>query len=300
MPIENTIQFGAAQAATRPAVQPEAAPAAVSGSAAVLDGPSVKVSVTGSQLDKLVAKVKGETEDARLDAAKRRIAIVLTALRALNLQMTEKQKNSLAQLEVLQGQLDALSEALNGKTSEEAADKMREAELQARIDQLKKAVENAIKDGEEHRKLVEELKRTRAADDAELRRAETALAKSEAAIAAAQANLDKARSDLSAAKTATESVKADIAQLKSQIAGIETRISECVAAVGDKALTALASALRSDSTTEAPEIHETNADREKEKAKEYANDPLRVIREALDRMDADILRTIDENRTVLA
>ena len=294
-----TIQFSPS---TRPAINTDAQQPAIapqSAPAAVLGGPGVNVSVTGSQLDKLVAKVKGESEDARLDAAKRRIAIILTALQTLNLQMNENQKNSLAQLEVLQGQLDALSELLNGKTSEEAAAKAREAELEARIEALKKAVANAVKEGEEHRKQVEELKRTRAADDAELRRAEDSLAKAEAAIQAATANLTKARSDLDTAKTATETIKTDIAQLKSQISGLEKNISACVAAVGDKALASLAAALRSDTPTKAPEIHETTADREKEEAKQIANDPLRIIREALDRMDADIRRTIDDNRTIL-
>ena len=173
------------------------------------------------------------------------------------------------------------------------------AEWLARIEALKKAVANAVKEGEEHRKQVEELKRTRAADDAELRRAEVSLAKAEAAIQAATANLTKARSDLDTAKTATETIKTDIAQLKSQISGLEKNISACVAAVGDKALASLAAALRSDTPTKAPEIHETTADREKEEAKQIANDPLRIIREALDRMDADIRRTIDDNRTIL-
>ena len=43
----------------------------------------------------------------------------------------------------------------------------------------------------------------------------------------------------------------------------------------------------------------TNADREKEEAKAIANDPLRAIRAALDRMDADIRKTIEDNRTLL-
>ena len=299
MPIENTIQFGSTQATNRPAIQTETAPAAQTAPAAVLDGPSVSVSVTGSQLDKLVAKIKGESEDARLDTAKRRIAIVLIALQTLNIQMTESQKNALAQLEVLQGQLDSLSDLLNGKTSEESAAKLRAAELQAKIDELTKAVENAIEEGKEHRKQVAELKRTREADDAELLAAEEALADAEDAAAAAQKSLDKARSDLDVAKSNIESIQKDIADLKSQISGTEKKISECVAAVGDKALASLAAALSSGDSSEAPEIHETNADREKEEEKKIATDPLRVIREALDRMDADIRRTIDDNRSLL-
>ena len=75
----NAIQFPAAQNPVQTAVQtdPQSARAGSNAPGAVLGGPGVRVSVAGSQLDKLVAKVKGESEDARLATAKRRIAIVL-------------------------------------------------------------------------------------------------------------------------------------------------------------------------------------------------------------------------------
>ena len=298
MPIENSIQFGATQASNRPAIQPEAAPAKAA-PAAVLGGPGVRVSVAGSSLDKLVAKVKGESEDARLASAKRRIAIVLTVLSALNVKVTESQKSNLAQIEALQSQLDELAKLLSGKDGELSADAAKAAALEAQIEALKNAVENAIKDGEAHRKQVEELKKTRAADDAELKRAETALANAEAALAAAQANLAKARADLDTAKNDVAADKKEIAGLKSQIASLEKKVGDCVAAVGDSTLAALAAGLRADAPEVDPGARETEADREKEEAKEIANDPLRVIRDALDRMDADIRRTIDDNRTLL-
>ncbi len=299
MPTES-IQFAPAN---RPAVQAGAQEAAApqqQGSAAVLGGPGVRVSVTGSQLDKLVAKVKGETADARLDTAKRRIAIVLTTLAALNLQMTENQRNNLAKIEVLQGELDELKEQLEGAGKEKTASDAKAAALEAQIAILEKAVENAIKEGAEHRKQVDELKKTRAADDAELKAAETALAKSAAALAAAQANLTKARAELDDAKGKSESLKKDIADLKSRIAGVESQIDECAAAVGDKALAQVAASLRTTATdATAADARETEADRKKAEAKEIANDPLRVIREALDRMDEDIRRTVEGSRTLL-
>ena len=301
MPIETNIQFGAAVAATRTAVQAETQPAVTTSPATtpVLDGPGVRVSVTGSQLDKLVAKVKGETEDARLDSAKRRIAIVLATLAALNIRVTDGQKNALVQIELLQGQLEDLAEKLKSATDELSEAEAQSVAMDAQIAALETAVENAIKEGEEHRKLVAELKKTRAADDAELQAAEAALAKSEAAIAAAKLNLSKAQSEQTTAKEKVAFLKNSIATLKSQIASAEKSINDYVATLGDNTLAALATALRTTAAETAPANPETPADREKDELKEIANDPFRVIRESLDRMDADILGTIEENRTHL-
>ena len=300
MPIENTIRFGSAQAANRPAIQPEAAPTVQSTPAAVLGGPGVNVTITGSQLDKLVAKIKDESEDARLDSAKRRIATVLTAIAALNIEITDNQKTELAKAELLEGQIDELSKQLADTTEKLAAAEAKSTLLEAQIEQLEKAVENAVKDGEEHRKLVEKLKKTRAADDAELVAAEAKLAQAEAAIAAAQGNLDKARGELAATKAQCESFKKDIADFKAQISSARDGVTECIAALGDKTLQNLAAALRSTPVDDSESaIHETNADREKEEAKEIANDPLRAIRDALDRMDTDVRKTIEDNQTPL-
>jgi chromosome segregation ATPase len=297
-----SIQFPASQTPVQTSVQTETqqpSAARQGAPAPVLDGPGVRVSVTGSSLDKLVAKVKGESDNARLDTAKIRIAVILTTLSALNIQMTENQRNNLAQLEVLQAQLDELTDLLNADVSAKADADAKAAALEAQIAALENAVANAIKDGEAHRKQVEELKKTRAADDAELKAAETALARSEAALAAAQAGLDKARASLAATKERSAELQGDIAKLKSQIAAVDAKISECAAAIGDKALASIAASLRTTAADAAPETHETNADREKEEAKAVENDPLRVIRESLDRMDEAVRRTIEENRTEL-
>lgn len=302
MPIEGNIQFAASAAAARAAVQqeqPQTAP--TTGAAPVLGGPGVSVSVSGSQLDKLVEKVKGESDDARLATAKRRIAIVLTVLSALNIQISDNQKSALAQLEGLGALLDELNEKLKSGDSSLLASEAALAALQAKTEELAAAVERAVKEGEAHRAQVEELKRTRSADDAELRAAETALAKSEAAATAAKASLDKNRADIDAAKTTVEAAKANIANLKSQIASTEKKIADCTSAVGDKALAAIAAGLRTESASHTNVVgdRETESDREKAEAKQKANDPVRAIRAALDRMDADILRTIEENRMIL-
>ncbi len=302
MPIEGNVQFAASAAAARAAVQqeqPQTAP--TTGAAPVLGGPGVSVSVSGSQLDKLVEKVKGESDDARLAAAKRRIAIVLTVLSALNIQISDNQKSALAQLEGLGALLDELNEKLKSGDSSLLTSEAALAALQAKTEELAAAVERAVKEGEAHRAQVEELKRTRSADDAELRAAETALAKSEAAATAAKASLDKNRADIDAAKTTVEAAKANIANLKSQIASTEKKIADCTSAVGDKALAAIAAGLRTESASHTNVVgdRETESDREKAEEKQKANDPVRAIRAALDRMDADILRTIEENRMIL-
>ena len=297
----SSIQFPASQSPVQTAVQtdPQSARAGSSAPSPVLDGPGVRVSMAGSNLDKLVAKVKGESDDARLASAKRRIAIVLTVLSALNVKISESQKTNLAQIEALQAQLDELAELLSGKEGALSADAARVAALEAQIEGLKKAVENAIKEGEEHRKQVAELKKTRTADDAELKAAMDRLAKSEAALAAARTNLSKAQAGLASAKKAVEADKQAIADVKSQVKGLEKKLADCIAAVGDQTLAALAAGLRVEAPEGEPAEHETNADREKEEVKAIANDPLRAIRAALDRMDADIRKTIEDNRTLL-
>ena len=297
-----SIQFPASQAPVQTAVQAEAQPAAARQTAAapVLGGPGVTVTVSGSSLDKLVEKVKGESEDARLAAAKRRIAIVLTVLAALNVEVTDTQKKNLAQLAALQGTLDELSEILNGKNDKLSAADAATAALAAKTAELEAAVARAVKDGEAHRKQVEELKKTRSADDAELRAAQDALAKAEAAEALARTNLSKARTDLDAAQGKCDAIKKEIGEMKSRIAGLEKQVADCAAAIGDKALAAIAAGLRASAPeVEPPGVRETEADREKEEARQIANDPLRAIRAALDRMDADIRKTIEDNRTLL-
>ena len=299
MPTES-IQFPASRAPVQTSVpaEPQQSSAARQGAPApVLGGPAVRVSVTGSQLDKLVAKVKGESDDARADSAKVRIAVILTTLAALNVQITEKQRNGFAQLEVLEAERDQLWRELDGLLADQAAADARSAALEAQTAALENAVENAIRDAEDHRKQVEELKKTRAEDDAELKAAEEALASSEAALAAAQAGLEKSRADLAAAKERSAALQGNIAELKSQIAGVEQGISECAAAIGDKALATVAASLRTTAGDAAPGTHESDADRERDEAKEIANDPLRAIRESLDRMDEAVRRTIAENRT---
>ena len=51
---------------------------------------------------------------------------------------------------------------------------------------------------------------------------------------------------------------------------------------------------------DAPEPRETNAQREKAEKKAEANDPAAAIREALDKIDAQIMKTIEENLEIKA
>ncbi len=304
MPVENTIQFGqsaSAQAAREAAAKTAAgseAPAAAP-VAPVLPQPSVRVSVSGSELDKLVAKVKGESDDVRLEVARRRIGTMLSLLSSLHLEQSTLQSANFARLGELREELDGLDETLRDAQSDLVEADARATELELATAALEKAVENAVKDGAEHRKLVEELKRTRKEDDEELLAAEEALAAAEAAEAAARENLGRAQENLDAAKERCDSIRGDIADAEARIASARNDVSECVAALGDKTIAALASAIRANPPDAAPDVRETTADREKEEAKEAANDPLRAVREALDRMDEDIRRAVDENRTVL-
>ena len=285
--------------------------AAKGGAQAILGGASVQVTdASATDLEKLVARIKNENEQRKADMAQRRIAILLTVLNAMSNRVTEQQRNGLVQLDKLTTELSTLEENLEkleeereayGKEADVLAEKIEQLEktirqaaatveeLNAQIEDLKRqqasaspadaavmdakikaleaAVERAVQDGEDHRKQVEKLK---------AQKAETELKERRAADSAA------------ATRNRIEAVAEDIAHYE-KIVGTAT-LAEVAAAVR-----AAAGDVRAD-----PEHAETAAEAEKAELKALANDPLAAIREALDRLDADILRTIEENQVIKA
>ena len=105
-------------------------------------------------------------------------------------------------------------------------------------------------------------------------------ARKEAAETLAKAKTDASRISVVQAGIgeATAKIAADMAVL-----GTDT-MKEIAAALGKVAEGA-----------ELPEARTSEAEREKEEEKKIAFDPLNAIRDALDKIDAAILQTIDEN-----
>ena len=133
--------------------------------------------------------------------------------------------------------------------------------MEALIKSLDERIEQAVKDGEDHREQVEKLKAQRAE---------------------AQAKLDGI----------TESIKS----VSTKIAGIDAKIAECSKAIASSTLTEVYAALRAATGDDKPtaESVETQAERDKQEAKNVAYDIALHISAALDKLDGQIRAALDE------
>lgn len=239
----------------------------------ILGGESLTVSSGAmTDLEKLVAMLKNETDEVSLDVTQRRISILQTVLNSMSDRISESEKDNLLKIGELSGQKTSAQAVLAGYESEKAATEGRIAELDVKIAQLEKEIEQAVQDGEDHRKQVEKLKKQRTEEQEKIDRLETS-----------------------------------IASVSSKISGIDVKISECTMAIAQTTLNEVANALRiaanSDTATSTSvnEVSdESNADRVKEEKKEVATDIANVIKESLDKIDDQISKALDEANVVKA
>ncbi|MBO7654660.1 MAG: hypothetical protein J6U40_07030 [Kiritimatiellae bacterium] len=291
---------------------------------AILAGDSVTVvSAAATDLEKLVARVKNESDDKRTSIAKLRISVVMTLLDAMNVEMNNAQKAAFTEILTLdeeiggnQAELEALY-ATYGISDGNAAS----AAMDALIDSLEQAVERAVQEGKDHNKQVKAAKEQRDADQAKLDRLQNAEQKDEAAIQAAKAALDASQaaldaanalvandaSTIAAAKSALADAKRDqahIGELQSAVASASAKQSACMTALGDKALAIAAAALsaRADAvdTSNGAEVEENPDKAQRKEDEKAANDPLAIIRESINRLEETVLKTIEENRELKA
>lgn len=297
--------------------QPQAG--AAKQAAPLMGGASLTVTTAPSgDLEKLVARIKSESQNTRL-------SLVLSSLATLNEALTEVQKANLAKLDTLDQELKVLNGKLNTLTESLTAEETNAAAMDAKIKSLEKAVERAVQEGKEHNEAVQKAKEQRDQDQAKLDALKNAATKDKAAIAAAEANLAasqaaldaavavqkgdaatiaSAKSNLAAAQSQKDasdakiaSIKQDIADAESKISSVNSQINACLSAIGEKALANIASALQSAADNfqpadEAPSAAEVR----KAEEKEEANNPLNIIRDALDRLDQAMERTVNDNR----
>ena len=163
--------------------------------APILGGESVKVT-DGSMtdLEKLVARLKNESETTRQSVAERRAAILSTVLDSLADRITEAEKENILKIEELNAEKTAAMKDLDGFKSSKAV-------LESLIESLDRQIEQAVKDGAEHREQVEKLKERRAEE---------------------QAKLDR--------------IDASIQSISSKVAGIDVKIAECTKAIAASTL----------------------------------------------------------------
>ena len=223
--------------------------------AALLGGKSVTVTDGSmSDLEALVAKLKSESERTRF-------LMLMTSLSSIGQSLNEAQKSALEQGLALADKLKELESTLGGLQDEVSKEKAAIALLQMQIESLQKQIDQAVQDGKEHNKLVEEQKRVRKVIDAK--------------------------------KDKIERTEGQIDQTKNEIASVKGRISAVVHSIGENTLKTIANEL----TALTPqEKAESAAEAKKEAEKIAANDPLNAIRDSLDKIERDLTDAIEENR----
>ena len=246
---------------------------AVKTPAKILGGDSLKVtSGAMTDLEKLVAQLKTDTDETQLSLTQQRISVLRSVLDTISDRVSEKECETLIEIEGLNGEKADAQKELAGLVSDKAVSEGRIAELDVKIAELESAIKRAVEDGEDHRKQVEELKRQRSEEEKKLEQINTA-----------------------------------IGSASSKISDIDCRIETCVATIDQATLNEVAKALRiaasDENATSAPTTENTdtsNAERVKEEKKEAATDIGNVIRESLDKIDDQMRRTIDETQPVQA
>lgn len=230
----------------------------------ILGGESLKVSNGAmTDLEKLVARLKNETEETRMSVSQRRIAILETVLTSMAERISEQQRIAILELENLTGELDVAKEELAGLKGEKSAAEGRSALLDAQIKALEEQIANEVKNGEEHREQVEELKKLKAEEDAKI-------------------------ADLAN----------KIAAAASHITTLEGKITAANEAIGAATLSEVSEAVKAAAgDVKPPEKAQSQAEIDKEEKKVAANDIFKAIREGIDKIDDDIVKAVEESRT---
>ena len=222
--------------------------------AALLGGASLTVtSAEMSDLEALVAKLKSESERTRF-------LMLMTSLTSIGQSLDAAQKSALESGLALAEKLGELEGDLKGYTDDASKTRGEMLILEAKIDQLQKLIDQAVKDGKEHNELVAEQKRV--------------------------------REELVAKEKTMDDIQGKIAKTKNEIAEVKGKISAIVNSIGENTLKTIASEL----TTLTPQEAESAAEARKEAEKLAANDPLNAIRDSLDKIERELTDTIEANR----
>ena len=233
----------------------------------ILGGESLTVtSGATTDLEKLVAQLKNESEATRQNVAQRRVALLQTVLDSMADKVTEAEKENLLEIEKLNGQKGDLEKELAGLKGDKAATEGRIAAIDMEIERLGNLIKQAVKDGADHRERVAELKELRARE---------------------QAKLDQ--------------IEGAIKSASAKIASIDGKIAECTKAIASTTLSEVSAALRTAAGEEKPDAEkaESDSDRKKAAAKEEAADIGRLISESLAKIDEQIMKKIDEARELV-
>ena len=273
-----------------------------------------------TDLEKLVARLKSEDDDTRLNLAQMRLGAVMSALDIMNVKLSQEQSDAFATISEQQQVKETLEKELSAICAEYGidADDNASAVMAAKIESLEKAVERAVQEGKDHNEAVAKAKEQLEHDQAELDRLENAEVKDEAAIAAARNAVETSQGNYNAAaalaagdtkkiadaKSALAKAQADaekIPVLQANIADASAKIAAASAILSNDKMNEIAAALNKAAESLAtPTDHSSDAERQKEEKKEIALDPFNAIQAALDKIDDLILNKIEENQLLKA
>ena len=270
----------------------------------VLAGENVRVSSASPDLDSLLATLRMETNEARLAAARSRLASALSQLTGLSeaeQEKVEKMKaagKELADAEAVSGsakkEADAKAKALDSK--EAALDDAEKAYGKARktAEAARGAYDSAVSALEEYKDSVPEQ------DPAELARLENA-------VAAAKSNLDRAQSSEMTASAALDSAQAAYDSAKKEYDAAKDRCDAAERAVDDKqnkfdalvdsldmaSLAALRDALKL-FAGDVDHLHDEIEENDKEHSLATVRSVEDVIGDALKRLDGKMVDEIED------
>lgn len=238
--------------------------------APIIGGQSVNVTnAVTSDLEKLVLQLKNENSNTQEALAQQRLALLSTVLDSMVERVSQQQKEALLEMEKLNIANTALEKEIAALQSTKANAVADRNILQMQIESLEKMTETEIENGEAHRELIAELKEQREEDDKKIRECENAIASKSAQIASNNGRIESLIASVGAAT-----------------------IREVTAAVSAAAAGA--------DEIEVSDTSESNAEREKAEKKAEANDPAALFRAALDKLDAEIRKTLEENQSIKA
>lgn len=269
----------------------------------LLAGASVTVtSGATSDLEKLVARLKSESEDTKASLSKMRLASILDSYASRFGALNAEQAQALTDITTNNTAIAQKEQDLKKVQKELSAAQAQSLVMQTQIESLERAVAQAIEDGKIHRKTVQKLKEqlARDVDNEELRaqveEAEAALANSEKALATAQADLAAAQAAAGANNSNIQVLKGKVETVEGEISALESKNRALAAKLDPSTLTKVLSILGENVLDATPERAESAAERKKAEEKELANNPANLIREAMDKADDALLDTIEKKR----
>lgn len=286
---------GQADEAKTTAAQKQVAP--------LLGGPAVSVTqAPTSNLEKLVAQLKNENADRKASLAKQRLSSILDVYTARYGELSAQQTKILEEIASNNDAIASLMPDYQKALADVSAADAQMVILDAKIQEVERAIERAVADGKAHRETVAKLKEQLARDvenedlKAELAKEEGLVAQLEAEQVCLDKDLKTVQAQVVAQAAKIETLQAAVDELKGQIAALESSNKELAGKLDSDTISHLLLAFEAQSAPPAIEHKRSAAENAKAEIKAIANDPANVLREAMDRMDAAILQTIDENR----